>query len=348
MSWTDEPARELTTSSMSTAIVPFSYRSAFHNPRLLPSRSFELPGQPPNLGPITLIQRHQLPEMVSEWDAGGSLTGAAVWDAAIVLASYLPALGRTAGGSSTSSSAAGHSHADPDTTGDECLHLSGVRVLEVGCGAGLLAVAAARLGAQVTATDLDERVLQLCTENAVANAVGSRVATARLAWGDTVAVERLLSSTAKAHDIRRGNDVGDRACDPPNAVHITAPFPMSATAIDETTGWDLVLAADCLYQTQAIKPLLETLRAVCAIDPNTTVLVGYKTRMADQLRFFKLAQREGWDITWVPQDALHPDFCVHDLPANPFEAQRQNFLVGDGGGVHVCTMRYRENGNDRR
>ena len=161
----------------------------------------------------------------------GLSAGAAVWDAAVVLASYLPQLTLTGG-------------------------WAGSRLLEVGCGAGLLAIAAARLGAAVTATDLDQRVLELCAENAEANGVGRLVTTGRLEWGELGAVEELAGGS----------------------------------------GWDMILAADCLYQPAATRPLLKTLRAACALAGDgggggCRVLVGYKTRMAGQLLFFQLAQR---------------------------------------------------------
>jgi predicted nicotinamide N-methyase len=92
--------------------------------------------------------------MACDWDAGGSLTGATVWDASFVLAAYLPrALPRR---SCTRGESGG------DTWG-------GVRVLELGAGAGLLAIVAAQLGAKTLATDADERVLALCARNARAN-----------------------------------------------------------------------------------------------------------------------------------------------------------------------------------
>ncbi len=49
---------------------------------------------------------------------------------------------------------------------------SGLRVLDYGCGSGILAIAAARLGAQtVAATDLDPQALAVARANAAANAV---------------------------------------------------------------------------------------------------------------------------------------------------------------------------------
>ncbi len=65
--------------------------------------------------------------------------------------------------------------------------LSGRRVLDYGCGSGILAIAAARLGAaSVTAVDIDEQALRATRENARANGVGSRIDTPAL---DAVATD---------------------------------------------------------------------------------------------------------------------------------------------------------------
>ena len=58
----------------------------------------------------------------------------------------------------------------------ERTELAGARVLDVGCGSGVLAIAAAKLGARaVTGCDIDERVLAVAQHNAEANGVADRV-----------------------------------------------------------------------------------------------------------------------------------------------------------------------------
>ena len=172
------------------AIVPFTEKMVFTNPRLLPERRFTFAlaegGAPRE---IVLEQRHQTEAMASDWDAGGSLTGAAVWDASLVLAHYLPWLAST----------------QPAGWG-----WAGRSALELGAGAGLLAIAAAHLGATVTATDMDERVLDLCAANGAKNGVA--LATAKLPWGSAAALAEL-----------------------------------SAAGPAPGAGWDIVLAADCVY-----------------------------------------------------------------------------------------------------
>ena len=59
----------------------------------------------------------------------------------------------------------------------------GDRVLDLGCGAGLLAIAAARLGAgHVVATDIDPRALEATRQNALANGVADKIEICAGAW----------------------------------------------------------------------------------------------------------------------------------------------------------------------
>jgi len=179
----------------------------------------------------------------------------------VVLADYLPQLDLPAAAeSAVETAAAAKMEAEPDaeaaTSPDSRppQNLRGLRVLELGCGAGLLAIAAAQLGAEVTATDLDPRLLELCAANADANRAGAaggaagRCATAVLRWGDAAAVQ----------------------------------------ALGAGVGWDVLLAADCIYQPESTRPLLETLEACCALrpagHPRTRVVFGYKTRFGHQVR----------------------------------------------------------------
>lgn len=79
--------------------------------------------------------------------------------------------------------------------------LDGMRVLDLGCGSGILAVAAARLGAaEVIAVDNDPQALTASADNAAANQVSQRVRTlAAEAWspaGDCdVVVANILANT---------------------------------------------------------------------------------------------------------------------------------------------------------
>lgn len=63
----------------------------------------------------------------------------------------------------------------------------GEDVLELGCGAGLLSIAAAKLGARrVTATDIDPKALESTLSNARRNGVGERMTVRAGSWYETL------------------------------------------------------------------------------------------------------------------------------------------------------------------
>ena len=62
------------------------------------------------------------------------------------------------------------------------LELAGLRILELGCGLGLPALAAARRGADVLATDWADDAIELLRRNAERNDVSVRAA--RVRWSD--------------------------------------------------------------------------------------------------------------------------------------------------------------------
>ena len=76
---------------------------------------------------------------------------------------------------------------------------AGDSVIDIGCGSGILAIAAAKLGAQVVATEIDPAAAQIAAENAARNGVRIEVLVADglpagLAAAD-VAVSNIVSAT---------------------------------------------------------------------------------------------------------------------------------------------------------
>jgi ETFB lysine methyltransferase len=59
---------------------------------------------------------------------------------------------------------------------------AGRRLLELGCGIGLVATAAARAGFDVTASDYYEDALEFARVNVLANVAGARIATRHVDW----------------------------------------------------------------------------------------------------------------------------------------------------------------------
>jgi predicted nicotinamide N-methyase len=138
--------------------------------------------------------------------------------------------------------------------------LGGARVLELGCGLGLPALAAARAGARVTATDWSPDALAFVARNATLN--GLEVETAPVDW------------RAAGELVTRGP-------------------------------WDLVLAADVLYEARNVAPLLDLLPRLGA-----EVLLADPGRATAEPFFASAAV--AWDARSWPDDA-HPTVRVHRL-----------------------------------
>lgn len=139
--------------------------------------------------------------------------------------------------------------------------LAGLRVLELGCGLALPALAAARAGASVLATDWS------------ADAVAAAAANARDAG---LAVQTLVA------DWR-------------------APAPLVAAG-----PFDLVLAADVLYEARAVDPLLALLQALAA----PRVLVADPSRATAE-PFLAAAART--HAVTSARDPARPMVRVHEL-----------------------------------
>lgn len=137
--------------------------------------------------------------------------------------------------------------------------LRGRRVLELGCGLGLPSLVAARLGADVVATDWSPAAIALVGRNALRN--GLPVTAVPADWRDTDTIVSL------------------------------GPF-------------DLVVAADVLYEARNAAPILELLATLGA--PATIADPGRRYASA----FVDTARADGWEIeteadAWIPQGGIH-------------------------------------------
>ena len=146
-----------------------------------------------------------------------SSTGSAVWGGGIVLGRHLEEMGHDS--------------------------LAGKRVLELGTGAGLGAITAAKLGATVLATDRDPAVLKLAATNARTNGVA--LATAPLTWGTPI--------TAL---YKRGGQVAGA-----KAVEAGATMAKAEAASPLDEAWDMLIGADLTYNREAWPALFQTIRA---------------------------------------------------------------------------------------
>ena len=142
--------------------------------------------------------------------------------------------------------------------------LEGLRVLDLGCGVGLVGLAAARQGAHVTFLDWESRALALVDDAARENGLH---------------VERMVAADWR---------------DPPD-------LPL----------FDVILAADVLYETRNLKPVGEFIRTHLA--PGGTAWVADPGR--PQARGFPVAARESGLEVEVTEEDGRPTFRI--TPAEP-------------------------------
>ena len=84
----------------------------------------------------------------------------------------------------------------------------GERVLDLGCGSGILSIAALRLGAESAfACDIDEKCVDVAYENAALNGIGKDRYTVR--WGDVLTDAALRQEMGVGYDIVVANIVAD-------------------------------------------------------------------------------------------------------------------------------------------
>ncbi|XP_045767182.1 protein N-lysine methyltransferase METTL21D-like isoform X1 [Maniola jurtina] len=179
-----------------------------------------------------------------------------VWDASLVLAKYLETMCQS----------------KPD-------FLSGVRVLELGSGLGVVGLTAATLGAQVTLTDLPEALpllrLNIAENKSKIVSMGGYAIAESLVWGD------------KHSDIHKQE-------------------------------FDMIVLADCVYYEDAINPLIETLQCLNnTIKKKPTIYLTQELRDSDiQKKLWndfsdKLA--ELFYVEKIPEEQQHVNYRSSDI-----------------------------------
>ncbi|XP_050667122.1 protein N-lysine methyltransferase METTL21D-like [Leptidea sinapis] len=179
-----------------------------------------------------------------------------VWDASLVLAKYLEMM----------------CHHKPD-------FLSGVRVLELGSGLGVVGLTAATLGAQVTLTDLPEALpllrLNIAENKSKIVSMGGYAIAESLVWGDN-------NSEIKKQE------------------------------------FDMILLADCVYYEDAIDPLIETLQCLNnIITKKPTIYLTQELRDSDvQKKLWKTFYEkisEYFYIESIPEEQQHINYRSADI-----------------------------------
>mmetsp|Transcript_82151 Transcript_82151/g.232602 ORF Transcript_82151/g.232602 Transcript_82151/m.232602 type:complete len:342 (+) Transcript_82151:78-1103(+) len=184
-------------------------------------------------------------------------TGAALWTAALGLARYL------------------EHRFGPPKAGVRVV--AGQRVLELGCGTGLVSLVMGWLGASVVATDIPDCINVHTVPNVDANITRLRGAAAD---ADAEGTPAAIDDNAGGG----GSTSGGRAY--LGEVEVKE-LTWGQTPLDEFGNeWDMVVASDVIYRAEHVDLLLQTLQGVIG---RTTV--GYVA--------FDRRGREGLQVTWA-------------------------------------------------
>ncbi|KAJ2947456.1 hypothetical protein O0L34_g17240 [Tuta absoluta] len=179
-----------------------------------------------------------------------------VWDASLVLAKYLETIC--------------HQKAD---------FLSGLKVLELGAGLGVVGLTAATLGAQVTLTDLPEALpllrLNISENKSKISSMGGYAIAESLVWGD-----------------------------------VTSPL--------LTEEFDMIVMADCVYYEESIEPLIATIQGFNnRISKNPVIYLTQELRNSDIQKqlwdsFYEKVS-ESFNIEKIPEEQQHTNYRSSDI-----------------------------------
>ncbi|XP_063827385.1 protein N-lysine methyltransferase METTL21D-like [Ostrinia nubilalis] len=179
-----------------------------------------------------------------------------VWDASLVLAKYLETM---------------------------CQHkpdfLSGIKVLELGSGLGVVGLTAATLGAQVTLTDLPEALpllrLNINENKTKIGSMGGYATAESLVWGDST------SEILKEE-------------------------------------FDMIVMADCVYYEEAIDPLVQTLQSLNnTMSKKPTIYLTQEMRDSDIQKglwdTFYEKLTDNFNVEKIPEEQQHANYRSSDI-----------------------------------
>jgi len=181
------------------------------------------------------------------------------------------------------------------------------RILELGCGIGLLGPVACLAGAaHVMLTDFDPVVLSLCEHNQKLNA-------------DIAALANSSSDKTSIADVRR-LDWRTTACSPLSVDRVPSQYdPRSGTRSPPQdvplTGWDVILASDVLYDEGLSSALKNMLTVLMDRNPQVVILLAVQYREDNPLDI-RSSVVESWleGISSIPPPDKKKSCTVNDSP----------------------------------
>lgn len=153
-----------------------------------------------------------------------------------------------------------------------------MRAVEFGCGLGLPSILAAKLGAQVTATDFHPETGEWLLHNAALNGVALEYQ--QLDWNEFMQDSRPSTSDARSQ---------------------TSSLKPTASSL-QTTAYSLVVGSDLVYERRHIPALVCAIDALCA--PGGRAVIADPGR--DNLDLFvSTMEKSGWRHTLVPEGDIY-------------------------------------------
>jgi D-alanine--D-alanine ligase len=157
----------------------------------------------------------------------------------------------------------------------------GDRVLDLGCGAGLLAIAAARLGAgHVVATDIDSRALEATRQNALANGVADKIEICAGAWyealnGRSAGDTRLFDVIVATPPQTPGHHAfGPRYGGPDGTRHLFKILQGAAVFLKPESGRLWLVAISLANPSELLRELREHFHHVCVVHETERFFTG--------------------------------------------------------------------------
>ncbi len=157
----------------------------------------------------------------------------------------------------------------------------GDRVLDLGCGAGLLAIAAARLGAgHVVAADIDPRALEATRQNALANGVADKIEICAGAWyealnGRSVGDAGLFDVIVATPPQTPGHHAfGPRYGGPDGTRHLFKILQGAAVFLKPESGRLWLMAISLANPSELLRELRERFHHVCIVHETERFFTG--------------------------------------------------------------------------